>query len=435
MFLRNGKFYLAVVISLSMAGAVVFSGCGRAKSASKNTNEAAEVKPAEVATAKVESRDVPLFLQVTGNFAADELSDVAPQTSGQVVATPVDVGSFVKQGAVIARLDDRDARLRLQQSLAAQRQAEAALKQAEAKIGLDAGGNFNASSVPEVIAARQNYEAAEAQAKLAETNARRYENLVKTGDVAQSVADQYRTQAETARAQANAARQQLEVALNVARQNNQGIATAQAALDTARAQAAIARKAVSDTVITAPFSGYISDRPTAVGEYVTTQSKIATLIKSDVLKLNLQLPESSAAIARPGVSVIATVAAFPKAEFEGKLNVINPALDAASRTVIAEALIKNDGNRLKPGMFASAKIYQQGGGQGLFIPRSAVLSEASVASARVYVVEGDVARVRVVQVGEQEGELIRVLNGLTATDVVVTNNLEQLYDGAKIIKK
>src|SRR6185503_1557272 len=130
-----------------------------------------------------------------------------------------------------------------QQLLAAQRQSEAALRQAEAKIGLDAGGNFNATAVPEVIAARQSYEAADAQAKLAETNARRYENLVKTGDVAQSVADQYRTQAETARAQANAAKQQLEVALNVARQNNQGIATAQAAVDTARAQVAIARKA------------------------------------------------------------------------------------------------------------------------------------------------------------------------------------------------
>jgi multidrug efflux pump subunit AcrA (membrane-fusion protein) len=426
MFLRNSKFYFAVVISLSLAGSVVFSGCGRAKSAAKSTAEAAELKPLEVATAKAESRDVPLFLQVTGNFAADELSDIAPQISGQVVATPVDVGSFVRQGAVIARLDDRDAKLRLQQSLAAQRQAEAALKQAEAKIGLDAGGNFNASAVPEVIAARQSYEAAEAQAKLAETNARRYENLVKTGDVAQSVADQYRTQAETARAQANAAKQQYEVALNVARPNNQGIATA---------QAAIARKALNDTVITAPFAGYISDRPTAVGEYVNTQSKIATLIKSDVLKLNLQLPESSMALARPGVSVIATVAAFPKAEFEGTIHVVNPALDTASRTVIAEALIKNDGNRLKPGMFASAKIYQQGGGQGLFIPRSAVLTEANIASARVYVVEGDVARVHVVQVGEQEGDLIRVLNGIAATDIVVTNNLEQLYDGARISKK
>jgi multidrug efflux pump subunit AcrA (membrane-fusion protein) len=435
MFLRNGKFFIAVVISLSIAGSVIFSGCGKAKSASNNTNTATESKPVEVATVKAESRDVPLFLQVTGNFAADELSDIAPEAPGQVVATPVDIGSYVKQGAVIARLDDRDAKLRLQQSLAAERQSAAALKQAEAKIGLDAGGNFNASAVPEVIAARQNSEAAESQAKLAETNARRYENLVKTGDVAQSVADQYRTQADTARAQANAAKQQLEVALNVARQNNQGIATAQAALDTARAQVAIAKKAVSDTVITAPFSGYISDRPTAVGEYVTTQSKIATLVKSDVLKLNLQLPESSSAIARPGVSVIATVAAFPKAEFQGTINVVNPTLDTASRTIIAEALIKNDGNRLKPGMFASAKIYQQGGGQGIFIPRSAVLTEANVASARVYSIEGDVARVRVVQVGEQEGDMIRVLNGIAAGDVVITNNLEQLYDGAKVIKK
>jgi multidrug efflux pump subunit AcrA (membrane-fusion protein) len=434
MSFRNRNFQIAVLVSLSLISTVGLAGCRR-KPIASNTAEAAELKPVEVSTVKAESRDVPLFLQVTGNFAADELSDLASQASGQVVATPVDVGSFVKAGAVIARLDDRDAKLHLQQLLASQRQAEAALRQAEAKIGLGSGKGFEATAVPEVIAARQNYEAADTQAKLAETNARRYQNLVATGDVSQIVYDQARAQADTARAQANAAKQQYEVAVNTARQNNQGISTAQAALDAARSQVAIARKAVSDTVITAPFAGYISDRPTAVGEYVTSQSKIATLIKSNPLKLNLQLPETSAALARPGVSVIATVAAFPKTDFEGAIKVVNPALDTASRTIIAEALITNDGNRLKPGMFASAKIYQQGGGQGLFIPRSAVMTEAGVASARVYVVEGEVARVRVIQIGEQDGEMVRVLNGLAVADAVVINNLEQLYDGAKIIKK
>jgi RND family efflux transporter MFP subunit len=173
----------------------------------------------------------------------------------------------------------------------------------------------------------------------------------------------------------------------------------------------------------------------ALGEYVTPQSKIATLLKTNPIKLKVQLPETDAARARPGVSVIATVAAFPNTEFSGQVSQVNPALDPASRIIIAEVDIKNEGNRLKPGMFASAKLYEQGGGRGIFVPKSAVLTEANVSSAKVYVIEGEVVRLRVIQTGEQEGELIRLLNGVKEGETVVTNNLDQLYDGAKIIKK
>jgi multidrug efflux pump subunit AcrA (membrane-fusion protein) len=435
MVFRKHSVFNFVILSLALASALSFAGCRRSKSGSTAVTEAAELKPVEVSTAKAEGRDVPLFIQATGSFAADESSDVASQASGQIIATPVDVGAFVKQGAIIAKLDDRDARLRLQQLAASERQAEAALRQAEAKLGLGSGKGFEASAIPEVAAARQNYEAADAQARLAETNAKRYQNLVATGDVSQIVYDQAKTQADTARAQANAAKQQYEVAVNVARQNNQGIATAQAALEAARVQVAIARKAVNDTIITAPFAGYISERPVALGEYVTPQSKIATLLKTNPIKLKVQLPESDAARARPGVSVSATVAAFPNVEFSGQVSDVNPALDPASRTVTIEVDIRNEGNRLKPGMFASAKLYEQGGGRGVFVPKSAVMSEANVAAARVYVIEGDVVRLRVIQIGEQEGDLVRVVNGVKEGEAVVTNNLDQLYDGAKIIKK
>src|SRR5205085_8902747 len=266
--IRRVYVFIAAGVLL-MAGVLLFARHSRSNPEEKSkpaatsatTSEANGAAPIPVETAQAVAQQVEATLQATGSFIADETSDVASQASGQVAATPVDVGAFVTAGTVIARLDDRDARLRLQQSQAAERQATAALRQAEAKIGLGPNGQFSASDVPEVRAARQNYEAAEAQARLAETNARRYANLVETGDVSRAVYDQARTQADTARAQANAARQQLEVAINVARQNNAGIAQAQAALEAARAQSAQAQKALADTVIKAPFAGYISDRP------------------------------------------------------------------------------------------------------------------------------------------------------------------------------
>jgi len=160
------------VLALSLFGA----GCSGGRSAPKaERNEngwgesaAAETPPVAVTTASAIAREVPSFFQATGSLVADETSDVAPQTSGQVVATPVDVGAFVRQGDVIARLNDRDARLRLQQAEAGVGQAIAGVRQAEARLGLRAGGNFEASSIPEVRAAGSNLEQALAQLRLAQ---------------------------------------------------------------------------------------------------------------------------------------------------------------------------------------------------------------------------------------------------------------------------
>src|SRR5664279_3754137 len=87
-------------------------------------HEAAAAAPAgpkkiPVATAQAVTRTVPASFQETGTFVADETSDIAPLVPGRVVATPVNVGDFVKQGQVVCELDHRDAQLRLDQARAA----------------------------------------------------------------------------------------------------------------------------------------------------------------------------------------------------------------------------------------------------------------------------------------------------------------------------
>ena len=170
-----------------------------------------------VSAAKAVARTVPASFQETGSFIADETSDIAPLVAGRVLATPVNVGDFVKQGQVICELDHRDAQLRLDQARAALDQATAGVRQTQSRIGSTASGKFDPNAVPEVAAARATYESAQAQARLAAADAKRYENLVATGDVSRSAFEKARTQQETADAQANAARQQYEAALNTAR--------------------------------------------------------------------------------------------------------------------------------------------------------------------------------------------------------------------------
>ena len=412
-------------------------GCGNAKS-KPNAGENARGKSATsesamvVNTTKAVAREVPAYIQATGSLLADETSDVAPQVSGQVVATPVNVGDFIKQGAVIARLNDRDARLRLQQAQADLKQAIAVIRQAEARLGLGPNGEFNASTIPEVRAAAANYDQAVAQLRLAEANEQRYRDLVVTGDVAQSVYDQFRTTRDTARAQLNNMRQQLDVAINNARQSNQAIRTAEAAADAARSQVAIAQKAVADTVVRAPYAGYISARPVARGEYVTPSSNIATVLRTNPIKLNLLVPEAEAPHITPGMGVSLEVDAHKDRKFAGQVVAVNPAIDPVSRSATIEVAVENSDNALRSGMFATAQIVRQGGSKAVFVPRAAIFSDQNTQSYRCFVIDGDTAKLRVVQLGAEEGDTVQILAGVNADETLATSNLAQLYEGARV---
>lgn len=378
------------------------------------------------------AREVPAYVQATGSLAASETSDVAPKVAGKVTNTMVNVGDFVQQGAVLAKLDENDARLRVQQAQAGVVQAQASVAQAQARLGLANGANFQASQIPEVRAANANYEQALAELKQAEANERRYRDLVQTGDVSMQNYENYRTQRDTARARANAAKQQLEAAVNAARQNNAAIRAAQAAVDAARTQVATAQQALADTIVRSPFSGYVSNRQVAVGEFVTTATPIITLVRTNPLKLQMQIAERDVPFIQLGMGVSLAVEAYKDRKFAGTVTAINPSLDPTSRAATVEATIQNDGNLLRSGMFATAQIARQGGGTGVFVPRAAVLADPTTSSYRAFVIQENIAKLRVVQLGAEEGDMVQILNGVGGGEAVAISNLPQLYEGAKV---
>ena len=432
---------VAALICCMLLVTLLGAACGRSESSAKaKVNPKGEAATAEAAapvvvtTATAVAREIPSYVQSTGSLVADETSDVASQASGLVVATPVGVGAFVRQGDVLARLNDRDARLRLQQAQAGVQQAIAGVRQAEARLGLRPGGNFDAVTIPEVRAANSNLEQAQAELRLAEANEKRYRALVETGDVALSVYDQFRTTRDTARARVNAARQQLEAAVNTARQSNQAIQSAEAAVESARSQVAIAEKAVADAVIRSPYAGYISNRPVAVGEYVTPASVVATVLRTNPIKLQLQVQEAETPFIIPGMGVSLEVDAHRERKFAGRVSAVNPAIDPVSRAATVEALVENGDNALRSGMFATARIVRQGGSRAVYVPRSAVFSDQNTQSYRVFVIQNDTAKLRVVQIGDEEGDMVQIISGVNADETVATSNLPQLFEGARVKK-
>jgi len=419
---------IAVAATASCGGS---SGAGRGRNSNANTD--GDSQPAiAITVGKSESRDVAATIQATGSLIADESSDIAPKTAGKISNVSANVGQFVSQGNTIATIDGKDARAQLATAQAAVKQAIAGVRQAEARLGLAPNGTFNASTIPEVRAANANYQQALAEQKQAENNELRYRELIESGDVAMITYEQYRTARDTARAKSNNAKELLDAAVNNAKQNNQAIASAQAAVDAAQTQVANAQRAIADTVIRAPFSGYISSRPTAVGEYVSTASIVATILRANPIKVQIQIAEADVPSVGIGKGVSAEVDAYKDRKFAGTVSAVNPAIDPASRSAVVEAKIENGDNALRSGMFATVKINKEGGSKAIFVPRSAVYNDPTTQSYRIFVIQDGVAKLRVVQLGTDEGDSREIVVGVNPDETVATSNLDKLFEGAKV---
>lgn len=375
------RYRSPALAALALSVAVSLAGCRQTDTASA---QAENRPPAAVSIAPVQGLDEPVIIEATGSFQADESSDVAPESSGRVIATPVDVGQHVPNGAVLIRIQSVDANLRLNE-------AEAAVARAEANLKL-----------------------AQSQNDLAQTTAKRHATLLANGLVPQTVADEARTQAETS---ANT------------------VLVARASLSQARAQLALAEKAVADVVVSAPFAGYISERRVAAGEFVQPSTAVVTLLRIDPLRLQLAIPAVQAGQVMTGQAVLARVDAYPDSTFEGKITAVNPAISAQSRSFMVEARIPNPDARLKPGMFAVASIAQGRTERAVLVPRRAVIDDVNTNSFRVFVVDADnVARLRVVQLAARQAQpdQTKLLTGVKEGERVATSNLAELYDGAPV---
>jgi multidrug efflux pump subunit AcrA (membrane-fusion protein) len=418
MISRN-KFTLPTVALLLAAISLLASACGRSSAESKNKQAAAANATPEivqVSTAAAITRELPRYVEATGSLAADEQTDVAPTVAGRVISVGIDLGSYVQRGAMLVRLDDADARLRLTQLQAQAQQAQSSVRQAEARIGLRPGQAFDPNRVAEVGAARVALE-------LADKQLRRFERLLETGDVSRASFDQQK-------AQRDGLQQQYEAALQAAQQNYAGVATARAAASAAEAGVAQARKSISDASVYAPISGYVADRPADVGEYVSTSSKIATIVRTNPLRLRIDIPEQLIGIVSAGQSVSVTTSAYADRAFAGRIARISPNVTAASRTLTVEAEVDNGQGLLKPGQFATVRISQPKGDAAVLVPARAVRTEQDVS--RVFVVRDGHAQERVVQLGQVEGELVEVKTGIGADELVATSNVEVLKDGVAV---
>lgn len=377
---------------------------GVAKSA-EDAEADLEAGPASVPAVPVEAVTENETIRLPGSLAADEEAEVGVNVAAPVKAVHVERGSIVEAGDVLVELDPTD----MQNMLA---EGEAAVEELRVRLGLEKDDSvFAPENQPEV-------QSAKAALDLATVSRDRVAGMVREGIASKEMLDQAETEYRSAE-------QRYQQALFQVRQLYQSYLTAKTRLKSLN-------KAVSDTIIRAPFSGWIKQRQASVGERVAPGNEgiVATVVKIDPLRLVLTVPQQYAAQVSTGQKVVFRVEGFPDRVFEGEVRYVAPALDANSRSLTVEALVPNADRTLRPGLFATAELALPTTATKLFVPATAVLRQGEVAV--LYVVQDGVARQRIASLGETRGDRVEVLTGLQPGDVVVAAP-DKVSDGAKVV--
>jgi cobalt-zinc-cadmium efflux system membrane fusion protein len=321
----------------------------------------------------------------------------------------------------------------VRQAQAQVEQAVASLRQTQARLGLKDGETFDIETFSQVRSVK-------AQLELAEKELQRAERLLESGDIPRNVLDQRRSQRDQLLGQLSEARSNAAVAvkaIDTARAQVQtsraAVGIAESALETAQTQVQSAQKALADTVVYAPISGYVSERVADVGEYIspgTPNAKIATIVRTSVLRMRIDVPEQNVGLVKIGQGISLQTSAYPDRNFAGTVVRVSPSLNPTSRTLTVEAEVQNTEGLLKPGQFATVRIAQSAGKLAVMLPTAAIRTEGE--TNKVFVVKEGHAEQRIVKLGVLESGLIEIQQGVAENEQVVVSGVNQVYDGVAV---
>ena len=328
---------------------------------------------------------------VTGTLAAEDQVVLSFKVAGRLSEITVDLGSRIRKGQMIAQLDPTDFRLRV-------RQAEAALQQSRARLGLSPDGSDDRVDPEHTPLVRQ------AHAMLDE--ARRSRDRMVTLWERQLIA----------LAELDAATATLQVAEGRYQDAIEEVRNRQAVLAERRSELAIARQQLLDSELKAPLDGAVRQRHVSAGEYLEAGSPIVTVVRIHPLRLRLAVPERMAANVRVGQQVNIKVEG-DRAVYRGRVVRLSPAISEEDRTLLVEAEVPNEHGQLRPGAFAEAEIVTAAEERAVFVPASAIVTFAGIE--KVMTVRDGLSVETRVQTGRRIEDRVEIVAGLKPEELVV----------------
>ena len=381
--------------ALALLGAALLAvsgvGCGKDTTSARAAGGAKAQEPHPVRVVAAAVGRLPRTVTVTGTLAADEEVVAGFKVAGRVSEIAVDLGSPVRKGQVLARLDPTDFRLRVEQ-------AEAALRQVRAGLGLPRDGS--AESVdPEKTALVREARAVLEEARL---NRDRTGQLSEKNLIARSEVDASQSKLLVAESRYQAALEEIRNRQEVLAERSSGLA--------------LARQQLSDAVLSAPIDGAVRERRASVGEYLAAGAPVFGLVRVHPLRLRVAVPERDAPSVRVGQAVRVLLEGDPVVH-AGRVARLSPSIQEQNRTLNVEAEVANQDGKLRPGSFARAEIVVEADRTAVMVPASTIVTFAGLE--KVFVVKDGKAVEKRIRTGRRSGDRVEILEGVAAGESVV----------------
>jgi RND family efflux transporter MFP subunit len=370
------------------------------------------VKLQELTTGTIE--DASSFV---GRLEAQQAVALRPEAQGRVTRIFIRDGDRVAAGDPIAELNpDR---------------SQAELNAAIANINATRATRINAQA--QLRAAKAEEARAAAELELQNTEYKRTSDLVSQGVLARQQLDLVTRDRDIARAALKATKEQVDAA-------SASVDQTSATLAEAEAQAAAIRKDLRDTLVVAPIAGTVGDIPIKVGDYVTTSTLLTTITENGTLDLDISVPIERKSQLRKGLPVELRQSASDDIVFPGRISFISPQVSENTQSILAKATFSNTANRLqdaqrvearviwqkRPGVLVPTESISRLGGQTfVFVAKPAENAQPNAPQL--------VAEQRSVKLGNIQGNLYQVLEGVKAGETIVTSGILNLSDGAPIM--
>ncbi len=352
--------------------------------------------------------------EYTGTTIPFRTISLRSQVQGQLLELNVDVGDDIKQGQIVAQIDDALLKTALNEA-----QAElAALKSEVAK------------ATSQISNARVEVEKARLELLQAQVDAKRQEKLLKEGAIAKQTAEQTRTTART-----NA--QVLRATQEKVRTEQQALATAKGRLSAQVAVVAQAKERKSYGKVKSPITGVVLEKMTEPGNLLQAGNEILKIADFSRIKVVVEVSELELANIRLGQSVKVRLDAFPEEKYIGSVTRISPAADATARLVPVEIMVLNDDGKIGSGLL-SRIIFKSDTPQNIVVPLTAIQNtkEAEkpklISNGKVFVITRKDGKTKVtarrVTLGKQADGKVEILSGLQPGESYVLRSGKPLTD-------
>lgn len=399
-----------ISIALCAALTVCVGGCGK-----KKTTAVEEVTTGvNVTVETVAKKTIQNTVTYTGEIKASESTSVSAKASGIAKAVYKEVGDYVNAGETLVVLDDTDYRN-------AYNSAQAAYNSAVA--------NYNSVINGTAKQTKQQLETQLSSAKIEYNNAKtNYDNqkvLYDSGAISKTAFDTAVTRLDNAKLSLDSAQESYDLTTNVVLKEN--AESAKANVNSAKAALDSASSNLSNTVVTAPISGYISARSANRGQMVAQGIEIFSIKATESVEAQINVTESVIPYVTVGSSANVTIKSAELENIEGTVTTASPTKSAQTGMYTVCVSINNFNGEIKDGMFADVTLTLSESPDALVISSDAVLEDED-GTHYVYLADGDKAtRVDITQ-GIVTDEYVEIASGLSENDEVVVSGKEYLSE-------